>query len=87
MGQSWWRPRSQETLDACRRADAILKGPVGDPNIRNLDGTEAGLLGGLLRQGLDLYANVRPIKLDSGKKKGKSKGKGKDKGSSDEDSD
>ena len=54
---------SQETLDACRQADAILKGPVGDPDVRNPDGTEAGLLGGLLRQGLDIYANVRPIKL------------------------
>ena len=54
---------SQETLEACRQADAILKGSVGDPNVRNPDGTEAGTLGGLLRQGLDLYANVRPIKL------------------------
>ena len=27
------------------------------------DGTEAGLLGGVLRKGLDLYANVRPIRL------------------------
>ena len=29
--------------------------------VRLPDGTEAGLLGGVLRNGLDLYANVRPI--------------------------
>jgi 3-isopropylmalate dehydrogenase len=51
-----------ETLDACRSADATLKGPVGLPHVRLPDGTEAGLLGGVLRGGLDLYANVRPIK-------------------------
>ena len=27
------------------------------------DGTEAGVLGGRLRNGLDLYVNLRPIKL------------------------
>lgn len=52
-----------ETLQACRDADAVLKGPVGLPDVRLPDGTEAGLLGGVLRGGLDLYANVRPIKL------------------------
>ncbi len=52
-----------ETLQACRDADAVLKGPVGLPSVRLTDGTEAGLLGGVLRNGLDLYANVRPIKL------------------------
>jgi 3-isopropylmalate dehydrogenase len=31
--------------------------------VRYPDGTEAGLLGGVLRNGLDLYANVRPIRL------------------------
>lgn len=46
--------------------DAVLKGPVGLPNMRALDGTEAGLLGGLLRMGLDTYANIRPMKLLSG---------------------
>ncbi len=50
-----------ETLDACRAADAVLKGPVGLPGVRLPDGTEAGLLGGVLRGGLDAYANVRPI--------------------------
>ncbi|TDD32748.1 isocitrate/isopropylmalate dehydrogenase family protein [Actinomadura sp. KC06] len=43
--------------------DAVLKGPVGLPDVRHSDGTEAGLLGGVLRLGLDTYANVRPIWL------------------------
>src|SRR5688572_25904125 len=51
-----------ETLAACRAADATLKGPVGLPEVRLPDGTEAGLLGGMLRTGLDTFANVRPIK-------------------------
>jgi isocitrate/isopropylmalate dehydrogenase len=42
-------------------AEATLKGPVGLPDVRNPDGTEAGLLGGILRTGLDAYANVRPV--------------------------
>jgi 3-isopropylmalate dehydrogenase len=59
---------SAETLERCRTADAILKGPVGDPSVRHPDGTEAGILGGILRNGLDLYANVRPIRLFPGVK-------------------
>ncbi len=51
------------TLEAIKRADAALKGPVGLPEVRLPDGTEAGLLGGLLRIGLDAYANVRPVRL------------------------
>ncbi len=54
---------SPETLESCKAADAILKGPAGHPNVRLPDGTEAGLLGGFLRNGLDLYANLRPIRL------------------------
>ncbi|MBI3245303.1 MAG: isocitrate/isopropylmalate dehydrogenase family protein [Deltaproteobacteria bacterium] len=54
---------SPETFAACQRADAILKGPMGLPDVRKPDGTEAGLLGGVLRNGLDLYANIRPIRL------------------------
>ncbi len=60
------RSITDETLDACRRADATLKGPVGDPSVRAPDGTEAGLLGGLLRTGLDAFANLRPIRLYPG---------------------
>jgi len=52
-----------ETLVSCRQADAILKGPTGLPDVRLPDGTEAGVLGGYLRNGLDLYVNLRPIKL------------------------
>ena len=52
-----------ETLAACRQADAIFKGPTGLPQVRLPDGTEAGVLGGRLRNGLDLYVNLRPIKL------------------------
>lgn len=56
---------SDETLARLSdgRYAAIFKGPVGLPGIRRPDGTEAGLLGGVLRVGLDLYANVRPIRL------------------------
>jgi 3-isopropylmalate dehydrogenase len=43
--------------------DAVLKGPVGLPEVRKPDGTEAGVLGGILRTGLDAYANVRPVRL------------------------
>ena len=56
-------PMTDATLGACKGADAIFKGPAGLPSVRRPDGTEAGLLGGVLRNGLDLYANVRPIKL------------------------
>ena len=51
------------TLQAMREADATLKAPVGLPGVRLPDGTEAGLLGGVLRIGLDTYANVRPVRL------------------------
>ncbi len=54
---------SPETFAACQQADAILKGPTGLPEVRKPDGTEAGLLGGVLRNGLNLYANIRPIRL------------------------
>ena len=54
---------TDESLEACRTADAVFKAPVGLPWARGNDGTETGLLGGVLRNGLDLYANVRPIKL------------------------
>jgi 3-isopropylmalate dehydrogenase len=52
-----------ESLAGCRQADAIFKGPTGLPQVRLPDGTEAGVLGGRLRNGLDLYVNLRPIKL------------------------
>ena len=54
---------SETTLLSIREADATLKGPVGLPEVRKTDGTEAGVLGGVLRVGFDLYANVRPMRL------------------------
>ena len=55
-------PLPQETLDACRAADAILLGAVGGPRWDALplgQRPESGLL--RLRKELDLYVNLRPI--------------------------
>jgi 3-isopropylmalate dehydrogenase len=53
-----------ETLAACREADAVLLGAVGGPKWDTTDPDkprpEQGLLG--LRKGLGLYANLRPVK-------------------------
>ncbi len=56
-------PLPQETLKACREADAVLLGAVGGPKWDNLPGNrpEAGLLG--IRKELGLYANFRPAVL------------------------
>jgi 3-isopropylmalate dehydrogenase len=52
-------PLPEDTLAACRRADAVLKGPVGDPEFDAADvRPEQGLL--RLRAALDAYANLRP---------------------------
>src|SRR5271168_532815 len=55
---------TDEVLDACRRADAVLLGAVGGPKWDTTDPNkprpEQGLLG--LRKGLGLYANLRPVK-------------------------
>jgi len=57
------------TFEGCKRAHAILHGAAGLPGVNYPDGTEAGLDFGLqLRFRLDLYANVRPIKLLPGVK-------------------
>lgn len=56
-------PISSQTLKAIETGDATFKGPVGLPGVRKPDGTEAGLVGGVLRIGFDLYANLRPIRL------------------------
>lgn len=55
-------PLPTSTLDACRRADAVILGAVGgpkwdDPNAKTRP--EAGLLS--LRKELGLFANLRPI--------------------------
>ncbi len=52
------------SLAACRSAHAILHGAAGIPGVVHPDGTEVGNdLHLQLRFLLDLYANVRPIKL------------------------
>ncbi|HXP99458.1 MAG TPA: 3-isopropylmalate dehydrogenase [Solirubrobacteraceae bacterium] len=55
---------TEETLAACRGADAVLLAAVGGPKWDSTDPhaprPEQGLLG--LRKGLGLYANLRPVK-------------------------
>jgi 3-isopropylmalate dehydrogenase len=55
---------TDETLDACRGADAVLLAAVGGPKWDSTDAgaprPEQGLLG--LRKGLGLYANLRPVR-------------------------
>ena len=54
----------ERTLEACRAADAVLLGAVGGPKWDNPKARvrpEQGLLA--LRQGLGLYANLRPIRV------------------------
>lgn len=56
-----------ETAEACNSMAAILHGAAGLPEVVYPDGTEVGNdLHLRLRFDLDLYANVRPIKLLSG---------------------
>lgn len=53
-----------ETLDACREADAVLLGAVGGPkwdDPRARVRPEQGLLG--LRKALGVYANLRPVRV------------------------
>src|SRR3954449_12498272 len=55
---------TDEVLDACRGADAVLLGAVGGPKWDTTDPhaprPEQGLLG--LRKGMGLYANLRPVR-------------------------
>jgi 3-isopropylmalate dehydrogenase len=55
---------TDETLAACRRADAVLLAAVGGPKWDTTDPSrprpEQGLLG--LRKGLGLFANLRPVR-------------------------
>jgi len=55
-------PLPKETVQACRRADAVLLGAMGLPHVRWPDGTEMRPQIDL-RIELDLYAGVRPIYL------------------------
>src|SRR4051812_22294544 len=58
-------PLTDETLEACRRADAVLLAAVGGPKWDSLPPggparPEQGLLG--LRKGMGLFANLRPVR-------------------------
>src|SRR3954466_5333568 len=58
-------PLPPETLEACLAADAVLKGPIGDPEFDAADvRPEQGLLE--LRRALDVYAHTRPSRADGG---------------------
>lgn len=57
-------PLPEETLELCKRSDAVLLGAVGGPKWDNLPTDkrpEKGLL--RIRKELDLYANLRPAKV------------------------
>lgn len=60
--EAYGSPLSDETLEKCRKADAIIMGAVGGPQWANVKDynkrPEAGLL--RLRKELDLFANLRP---------------------------
>ena len=57
-------PLPEETLNACKNADAVLFGAVGGNKWDNVKAElrpEKAILG--LRKGLNLYANLRPVKV------------------------
>ncbi len=55
-------PLPPETLEACRSADAVLKGPIGDPEFDAADvRPEQGIM--RLRAELDVYTNLRPARM------------------------
>lgn len=57
-------PLPDETLEGCKKSDAILFGAIGGPKWDNLERhlrPESGLL--KLRKELGVYANVRPVKI------------------------
>jgi len=57
-------PLPQATLELCKSCDAVLLGAIGDPKWDTMPAEkrpERGLLG--LREGLGLFANLRPAKI------------------------
>jgi len=57
-------PLADETLERVRKSDAVLLGAVGGAEAESKDfkiRPEAGLLA--LRKGMDLYANLRPVRI------------------------
>jgi 3-isopropylmalate dehydrogenase len=54
----------EETLETCRKCDAVMLGAVGGPKWDNPNAKtrpEAGLLA--IRKDLKLFANLRPVKM------------------------
>ena len=59
-------PLPDDTLAACKEADAVLFGACGGPRWDHLRGEqrcEQGLL--RLRRGMDVFANLRPVRVHS----------------------
>jgi len=57
-------PLPASTLEACQQADAVLMAAIGSPRFDNLPRDKrphTGLLG--LRAGMELFANLRPVKI------------------------
>ena len=57
-------PLPDETLAACKKSDAVLLAAIGDPKYDSFPREkrpETGLLS--LRSGLELFANIRPVKI------------------------
>lgn len=57
-------PLPQDTIDACKEADAVLLGAVGGPKWDDVDPSirpEKAILG--LRKELGLFCNLRPVKI------------------------
>jgi 3-isopropylmalate dehydrogenase len=57
-------PLPDETLEKCRKSDAVLMGAVGHPKFDNDPGAKVRPEQGLLkiRKSLGLFANIRPVK-------------------------
>ena len=57
-------PLTEDTIEACKNADAVLLGAVGGPKWDNVDPSirpEKAILG--LRKELGLFCNLRPVKI------------------------
>jgi len=57
-------PLTEDTIEACKAADAVLLGAVGGPKWDNVDPAirpEKAILG--LRKELGLFCNLRPVKI------------------------
>jgi 3-isopropylmalate dehydrogenase len=59
--QKTGKPWPDEAYPACKESDAILFGAVGMPGVAGLE--HIVYVHRILRQKLDLYANVRPVKI------------------------